>query len=110
MSQVDLFFLIVSSITTLAKTPPTSSSHDFLQFNSYIMPGYDQMMNSTKQQLTLQLATTLEKVKIKQILKSLLFTVILLVMTGYIVLKLYRYFSKMRQVMDIIVQFNNADI
>jgi hypothetical protein len=86
------------------------SRHDFLQFNSYIKPGYDQMVNSTKHQLHTYNLKHLTFICSFSIISSIVLAIILVAVAILIWVKIYSYFSNMREVMDIIVQFSNEDI
>ncbi len=109
-SNIDVFFIIVSSITTLRNKQPTVNNHDFVLFDSYIKPGYDDLMNSTKRQLHNQISNNLEKLKHDQLILIAIISSILLAASIYLCLKVYGYFNSMWQVMDIIIQFNNTEI
>ena len=52
-SSTDLFYLIFSCIATLSNSPANRTGHDFMQLNSYISPGYDSVLNSSKAQIHL---------------------------------------------------------
>jgi hypothetical protein len=47
-NQVDLFYMIGSTIASLYKAPINQTSHEFQRLNSYLKPSYDNMMNTTK--------------------------------------------------------------
>jgi len=46
--QIDLFYLIASSISSLNKFPINRTGYDFIQLNEYIKPSYDTIINGTK--------------------------------------------------------------
>lgn len=106
----DIFYLISSCITTLSVTIPHPKDHEFVTFNSYIKPGYDQMMNSTKHQLHIQLQNNLTALKTKQIIFVVIASIVLLLTGIYLCLKVYNYFNSMWKMMEAIVQFNNTEI
>jgi hypothetical protein len=47
-NQIDIFNTIAASISSLSIMPINRTGHDFLQLNEYLMPSYDNMMNTTK--------------------------------------------------------------
>jgi hypothetical protein len=48
-NQIEIYFMISSSITTLsASAQIDATSSDFQMFHDYLRPGYDNMLNSTK--------------------------------------------------------------
>jgi hypothetical protein len=46
--QVDIYYIIVSCIISLAKLPINRTGSDFTTLNMYLVPSYDHMINSTK--------------------------------------------------------------
>ena len=50
-NQIDLFYVIYSSISSLNQLPINRTGVEFQKFNSFLRPSYDAMMNSTKYQL-----------------------------------------------------------
>jgi len=47
-NQIDLFYLIASSISSLSKFPINRTGYDFVMLNQYIKPSYDTVINGTK--------------------------------------------------------------
>lgn len=89
---------------------PTRTSYDFLQFNSYVMPGYNEVMNTTKNELHNQLLQTLFKIKSNQIIKIVVFSLGLILFSVYVAYQLLNYFCNMKEVMEIIVQLDKKRI
>jgi len=40
-NQIDLFYLILSSISSLSTLPINRTGYNFVMYNSYIKPSYD---------------------------------------------------------------------
>lgn len=49
-NQIDLIYFIASSIQTLNTLPANRTGQAFTNFNMYIAPAYDSLINSTKMQ------------------------------------------------------------
>lgn len=47
-NQVDIFYRIVSSISTLATLPVNRTCNSFRNLNSYLFPSFNTLMNNTK--------------------------------------------------------------
>jgi len=50
-NQIDLFYIVYSSISSLNQMPINRTGLEFQKFNSFLKPSYDNMMNGTKYQL-----------------------------------------------------------
>lgn len=50
-SQVDIFYVIADSISSLSLISSNRSSRDFIQIHEYLVPSYDTMINTTKYRL-----------------------------------------------------------
>lgn len=50
-SNIDLFYTIVSSVSSLNQSYVNRTSPEFRRFYSYLKPSYDHMMNTTKNRL-----------------------------------------------------------
>jgi hypothetical protein len=109
-SSSDVFYLIVSAITTLSGNPSKMSPHDFSLLNSYLQPAYGTTLNSTKNQLHVALQLNINSIKKVQHICIIALSLVLLAVSVYISYEIYTYFSKMKEVIDIIVQFNNKEI
>lgn len=46
--QVEIYSVIISSITSLARLPINRTGYDFAMLNMYLIPSYDHMINATK--------------------------------------------------------------
>lgn len=53
LNQVDIFYEIMSNLASLSKVPISINrlGYEFNQFNMYIKPAYDAMINATKYRL-----------------------------------------------------------
>ena len=56
-NQIDLFYVISASIVSLKNLPIDRHSSDFVIFNSYITPSYDNLINGTKNNFHRKLQT-----------------------------------------------------
>lgn len=79
-------------------------------FNSYLKPGYDSTINSTKNHLHERLQADFYRLEIKLAAYIGCLTVIMLLALVFLIVKIYCYFKSMNEVMEIIVQFNNSHI
>jgi cell shape-determining protein MreC len=68
------------------------------------------MMNSTKQQLHLKLQSSLSKIKSSQVINNCILISVMLLMGVYLCFKIHRYFAKMREVVNIIVDFSSEEM
>lgn len=101
---------MVSALTTLSHNPGKMSPHDFSILNSYLVPGYGTTLNHTKNNLHLSLKSSINTLKITQIICIVCLSLLLVAISFYICYKVWSYFAKMKDVMEIIVQFNNREI
>lgn len=110
MSNTDVYYLIQSCLTTLQTQMTRRDAHDFVMFNSYIKPGYDSVMNTTKHQLHLKMNGNLQILWMYQIISMISISLALILAVVYLCVKIYNYLVNMRQVMETIVEFSNHEI
>jgi hypothetical protein len=104
--NIDLFYTILSSLSTLNQPSVNRTSPDFQRFISYLKPAYDIMMNTTKYRLH----NTFEEVFKQSLTMQKIFIVFhfaFLALFGIILLYLCRNFMrKVKNIISIPLDFN----
>jgi hypothetical protein len=49
--QIDIFYAVADSISSLSIIPSNRTTRDFIQIHQYLVPSYDNMINTTKYRL-----------------------------------------------------------
>lgn len=86
------------------------SPHDFSILNSYLQPAYETTLNQTKNNLHLELQSSIGSLNSTQLICIVCLSLILITVSVYVCYEVYLYFSKMKEVIEIIIQFNNKEI
>jgi hypothetical protein len=109
-NQIDLFYEIYSSIITLNNPPFNLRSYDFMQFNSYIKPGYDNLMNNTKNNFHSSFNQLFYQIQIEQVAIALAQISIFLIATIFSLYKIRVFHYKMKKVMEILIEMSPTDV
>jgi len=96
---VDLFYLIFSDITTLNNLSFNSTSYDFVQYNSYIKPSYDTLMNKTKNNFHSSFGLLFYQIQMEQVAVTVVQLFIFLIVTTFSLYKIKVFHNKMRMIM-----------
>jgi len=102
-NQIDLFYLIASSISSLSKFPINRTGSDFIQLNQYLKPSYDKIINNTKNVFHSSFQGIFSLMHMKQLAIAFIQGFIFLLIMVFIYYRVYTYFSKMKQAMIIII-------
>ena len=99
-----------SSILSLDSFPINRTGNDFVQFNSYIKPSFDVMMNKTKYQFDSSFRTLLYQIKMEQVAVTVTQIAIFIVITIFCIYKISSFRKKMEKIMEILIEISQADI
>jgi len=102
-NQIDIFYIISASISSLSAMPINRTGHDFLQLNQYLKPSYDIMINTTKYKLHSYFENIFTLMETKQIIFSLFQSGLFLAVTVFVSIQIYLYFRKMEELLLTIV-------
>ncbi len=83
-SSVDIYLVIYSCLTTLSKHPPKQMTHDLNLLDSYIVPGYDNMLNSTKNQLHFEIQEEVSRIAFVQLIILIILSLVLILSGIYL--------------------------
>lgn len=104
--QIDLFYVIYSSLIELSAKKSIKSSTTFLQLDSYLKPSYDTLANRTKLQFHYMIQNEIAAKMDNEKYYVFGLAGVVLVAVAIACYKVNDYFRKMRELMDIIVQFD----
>lgn len=105
-NQVDLFYMIASTISSLYKAPVNQTSREFQRLNSYLKPSYDNMMNTTKFALHQQFGNILDSCIKSQLLFTFLQCGLFFLFLVGLFTCAHRFIAKMRDILYILLEFN----
>lgn len=109
-SQVDIFYVIADSISSLSLISSNRSSRDFIQIHEYLVPSYDTMINTTKYRLHSQFQNMLTAINLNQIVFTLIKVVLVLASTIFVSIEIGVYLTNMEQFLLSILELNTSDL
>ena len=99
-----------SSILSLDSFPINRTGNDFVQFNSYIKPSFDVMMNTTKYQFDSSFRTLLYQIQMEQVAVTVSQIAIFIFAAIFCIYKISSFRKKMEKIMEILIEISQADI
>lgn len=109
-NQVDLFYMIGSTISSLYKAPVNQTNREFQRLNSYLKPSYDNMMNTTKFALHRQFGNIFDSCINNQILFIVLQGGLFLIFLVVLFTCVHKFIVKMRDILHILLDFNEEQL
>ena len=109
-NQIEIYSVIVSSIVSLSKLPINRTDYNFKMLNMYLVPSYDNMVNSTKIKIHQNFQNTLSKMLSNQIAVGAVEFGIFVAMIVFVCSRVILYFKKVTDIFKIIFQFNDSNV
>jgi hypothetical protein len=92
--QVDIFYLISSCIAGLQNMPINRTGVDFQQMYSYVLPGYNNMINRTKYIFHYSISNKLDNISLTQIVIATAESILCVIAVVIMSFNTYRYYNK----------------
>lgn len=109
-NHIDLFYEIVSGITSLGVLPINRTGLTFRKYNSYLKPAYDNLMNNTKLQLHSKFTDIFRQMTLKQLGFIVGQVIIFIVFIIIIFFNIRIFLERIKNVMSILGDFSINDI
>jgi hypothetical protein len=109
-NQIDLIYFITSCIQSLNIMPANRTGEYFTNFNMYIAPAYDNLINSTKIRFHQSFSAIFTSMLDHQYAAMSLEVAVFAVAAAYIAAAVWRYFRKSRESLRIIIEFGEEEV
>jgi hypothetical protein len=83
-NQIDLIYFMMSNMETLKLLPVNLESQDFQNFDSYLTPAFDNLLNSTKYSFHREFIDFFSTMKQNQLIIIYIETFICILVIGYV--------------------------
>lgn len=102
-NQIDLYFVIYSSMSSLNKFPINRTGNDFIQFDSYLIPSYSSMMNTTKINLDSSFRKLIYQIKMRQLAVSVSQIPFFIFAAIFCIYKIFIFRKKMDTIIEVLI-------
>ena len=103
-SQVDLFYVMSSSIATLENIPIDRRGREFNVFMSYVKPSYDNLINGTKNNFHQQFQISLQDISIREIIFIAVYSSVVVAIIVVTLYKIKAFLVRLQTIMEVFAE------
>jgi hypothetical protein len=108
--QIDIFYVIMSSISSLNTPSINRTSQEFKQFNAFLKPAYITMINSTRYQFHYTIQAMFASIQTRIIVFIIVQTVLFFIFIMIIFYYVHSALTKMKNIFAILIDFRQNDV